>query len=738
MSESAITPSNRFDVQSVIGSVSAGLLIGVTEVIIALSFGSLVFSGELAEYKAQGLGLALMSASVICILVPLLTSAPGSIGSVQENTTIVLALLAADVSRHLVDTPNEILPTIMVALAAASVTSGVLLFLVGRFRLGRVVRYIPFPVVGGFLAGTGWLLVIASFGIMTGNSLTIENIPIFMQPDQLLLWVPGVMVALVLFFGLRLIKHSLAFPGLLILLIALLHIGLLVAGISISEGLDRGLLLSLADGFGWQPIFLPSTLSNVHLHSILVEFHHAPVIFALAAISLLLNLQGIEANLRSDIEADNELRKVGITNVLSGLMGGFIGYHSVSLSRLNIRITGNSRIAGVIVGLVCLSVLFLGGATVLQYFPIPLLGGIILFLGLDFLAEWVIAAYPRFSRVEYGVLLVILIIIAASDFLIGVAAGLVIMVIIFAFNYSRIDAIHHELTGLDLRSSLKRNNVQDTLLDEWGDEIHIIELQGYIFFGSVSNVIDHISDRLDRKGEHPLQILIIDFMRVRGLDSSAAQGFSKLRTQMSDQDIKLVLTGPSESIQQSLQAGGIFAEPDPPKHFVTLDEGLEWSEDHIIEAKGAPALAQGVGVGNAMLLSGLTDAFIVRLLEYLEPLELRAGDFLIQRADTDRSIFFVESGKLSVYLDVGKGSGLRVLSLSNGSIVGELAAFTDEERTASVIADTDCSVYRLTPQAVAEMEEQNPDLAIEFHKYVARQLAQRLSQSNRSIQALRR
>ena len=288
-----------------------------------------------------------------------------------------------------------------------------------------------------------------------------------------------------------------------------------------------------------------------------------------------------------------------------------------------------------------------------------------------------------------------------------------------------------------MRSTLKRPQAEETILDEFGDEIYMMELSGYIFFGSVANVIDHIQARIDLHEENPLRVLILDFARVNGLDSSAANGFRKVRTVTETNGIELVLTGINDRIYRQLAHGGIFDEPNAPITRDTLEEGLEYSENIILQAE-APHLVKAKKDGSGMMLSGLTGALMVRLLEYLEAQELEAGEYLISPEDSETSIYFVESGRLSVYVQTMAGKEIRVLTLNSGSIVGEIATYLEmDSRTAIVRADEDSSVYKLTPEAMQKMEEQNPGLAIQFHKYVAKQLAKRLEQMNRAIKALR-
>ena len=105
-------------------------------------------------------------------------------------------------------------------------------------------------------------------------------------------------------------------------------------------------------------------------------------------------------------------------------------------------------------------------------------------MGLDFLVEWVIAGWRKLSRTDYAVVLLILVVIGATNFLIGVGVGLVAMIVLFVLNYSRINVVHHALSGAELRSNVERCAYhQRALTEKLGQHIYILELQGFLFLG---------------------------------------------------------------------------------------------------------------------------------------------------------------------------------------------------------------------------------------------------------------
>jgi SulP family sulfate permease len=171
----------EFEPSRLIPSVTAGLIVSIIVVIVSVSLATLIFSGDMEQYLPQGIGLMLFSGVLITAIIAIWSSYPGMVAYPQERVAPILAVVAAVVSRNMADTASteEIFFTVVAAVTLASLASGVFLFALGTFKLGALIRFIPYPVIGGFLAGTGWLLVRGSLGVMMGKHLHMSDIPEF-------------------------------------------------------------------------------------------------------------------------------------------------------------------------------------------------------------------------------------------------------------------------------------------------------------------------------------------------------------------------------------------------------------------------------------------------------------------------------------------------------------------------------------------------------------------------------
>src|SRR5262249_39756528 len=154
-----------------------------------------------------------------------------------------------------------------------------------------------------------------------------------------------------------------------------------------------------------------------------------------------------------DIDANRELQAAGVANLLAGVMGGMVGFHSLSLSSLPLKVGVRRRWVGVVSGAVC-AVTVVSGVGALSYLPKPVLGGVLLFLGLLFLVEWVYEGWFRLSRPDYVVMVVILGVIGTVDYIPGIGVGIIAAVIMFVVNYSRVDVVKHVLSGANHQSNV--------------------------------------------------------------------------------------------------------------------------------------------------------------------------------------------------------------------------------------------------------------------------------------------
>jgi SulP family sulfate permease len=131
-----------------------------------------------------------------------------------------------------------------------------------------------------------------------------------------------------------------------------------------------------------------------------------------------------------------------------------------------------------------------------------------------------------------------------------------------------------------------------------------------------------------------------------------------------------------------------------------------------------------------------SESSLTRLLPYLERREMPAGSHLIRQGESTQGLFFIESGRVTVQLELAGGNTMRLRTMGAGTVVGEISLLLGGPRTASVIANEACVVYGLSAVGLARLEQTDESLALAFHRFMVRMLAERLTNSTRTLRGL--
>ena len=733
---SAAQPSSS-RLKSLLSSLTAGLVIGIINITLAVSFAALIFSGPLGVYLPVGIGLMLVSAVVFILLLGLTSSLRGLIAGPQDSPAAILALVAAAVAGAMpaAASSESLLATVMAAIAVTSLVTGLFFLFLGQLKSGNLVRFVPYPVVGGFLAGTGWLLLKGGLATLTDLPLTLETVPRLFQPANLLSWLPGLLLGAWLLWATRHIKSGLITPLTILAAVALFYVWLAVTGRTVTDAGVRPLLLGpFPQGALWKPL-TPTLMAQVDWRIILGQAGQVGIIVLVSVLSLLLNAGGIELAVRQDLDLNRELRVTGAANIAVGLLGGAVGYHALAESVLVHRMGARSRVTSTVAALSCVLPLFLG-ASILSYVPKLLVGGLLIFLGLAFLAEWLYDAWFKLSREDYLQVWLILGVVSAFGFLQGVAVGIGIALFMFVLTYSRVDVVTNVLTRGTYHSTVDRPNAQCQILQDNGERVVILQLQGFIFFGTAQALLDRIRRRLADPGLRRPDYLVLDFRRVTGFDASTVSVFQRIQQLCEAGPVELVFTQLSAEMRRWVARGGLREGVGSVFHlFPDLDHGLEWCEEQILAAERMTSTGRG-GLQEQLARTFSDPAQTERFMSYLQRMDVPAGFQLFRQGDAADAMYFVDAGSVTVHLEVGESFGARLRTILSGTVVGEVGVYLEGPRTGTVVAAEPSTLYRLTTESLAHMEAQEPDLASALHRWIAQLMAQRLSENNTMLTAL--
>ncbi len=712
----------------VMTSLVAGLLIGAVETVVAAGLAVIVFAGRIVDSLPDGVMLYLGAAAVTLAVFAWRAGARGVVGGLQAPVAAVIAIVATGTALTAYGGPERGFLSVVAATLVVMILVGVTFLVLGRSKRANLIRFVPYPVVGGFLAGVGWLLLKGGILVAGGVAPALDTIGDLADALVWKRWLVALSFGILMFVAVRIVKRPIVIPAMLLFGIVAFAIGMIVTGSTIDLARGGGWLLygPFDDPTSWEPWTLRA-ITGADWSAVAGQWASILAAVFVAVIAILFHVSGSELVLRRDLDTNEELRDAGLANLLSGASGGIPGYHALSLTALAERMNVNARTAGLIAAAVPLTAVVVG-VSVIELIPRMIVGGVLVFVGLSFLVEWVWDRRRSLQPVEYGVMLLILLTVVARGFLPGVVIGLVLAVVLFAVSYGRVELVREVAFGDTYRSNVDRPAAQRAALRTMGERVQILRVNGFVFFGSANGLLERIRKRIE---EGRIRFLVIDLRRATGVDSSAVVSFVKVIHLAESHGFELVFTGAREQVRRQLARGGVeeteglvWFEPD-------LDRGLQRCEDGLL----ADAAATAEPVGSPGDLDG-HDAMPPGLAPYLERVELEEGRVLIRQDDAPDDLFVLESGRLRVETETADGTRLRLSTLRPGVVVGEVALYTGVPRTADVVTETPSVVQRLSGAAIARIEAEDPALAAALHRWLASILSERLSDTMRGFDAL--
>jgi SulP family sulfate permease len=729
--------TREFAVKYIVPAIPTALLCWFLTVIFSVSLAALIFRGVLAPYLPFGIGMTLFTAVAVGVVTTFVSSVPQAIAIPSDRIAPMLALLTGAIAA---DFPpghsDRLLATCLAALILSTLVTGVVLLVLGRNRLGLIIRFLPFPVIGGFMAGAGLLLVKGALTVATSQEITLHALPYLFEGQTALRWIPSLAVAVVLVIAARRLRHSLVVPA--IVTLSVLGFYLVVWG--------TGTTFPMLRAAGWLPGPFPHAIAQHPTFGLFLTadwgriFHHVETLGTIALVSVLsiLMISGaMEVLSHHEIDTDRELQTAGLANLASALGGGVVGFHSLSITSLALRIGPPTRWIGLMTTMAT-GLTLLAGPNIASYLPIPVLSALLLYLGLNFLAEWLIDSYRRMPRSDYLIIVLIVVVAAWAGYIIAVGVGLVMAVVLFALRYSQIDIVRMELNGTQHRSNVDRTKPEMDVLRGLQPSILILKLQGYIFFGTAHSLLHRVRVRAHAGGEPPLRYLFLDFRHITGVDSSALLSLAKLVQFSRQLNFRVLCSSVTPGVLRSLQQEKALFEgehaflihPD-----LDLDHAMEWCEQQEL-APHAERLRRGSLNAQELLQTGLPGRAEMagRLLRYFAPRQIVAGTVLAVQGESTRDLFLVEEGQIQALFRTGHGESIRLRTMGPGSVVGEIGLYLNLPRTASLVAEVDSVVWSLTNEGLQAMERDDPPAAATLHEFLARIVAARLVQANELLE----
>lgn len=714
-------------------NIISGSLLALVNISVAVSVAALLFAQTDPRLMVPGIAVLLMGTLVTGLGGSLFSDHKAVICSPRNGLVPVFAVMVSSIYISF-DSQYSIAAeaTIIAAIMVSTVVVGLFLLLLGRLKLGNLVRYIPYPVTGGFFAGIGYIFIQGGLTVAGGEQPSFEAVS---NSEFIQLVTPAVALALCLIMGKMFRDNALSVPAILFAAGLIFYAVLFLNEIGLDEAAANGLLPAIESTGSLIPVFNWDYVQEIRWMVIMEQADSIVVVALLCSVMLLLDVSGIELLAQKDLNPDHELQVMGYTNVVNGALGGFPGVHDVSDTALVETLGGKGRLTGFIYSTLMVAAI-LAGAEFMKIVPTFLLGGLLIYVGLEFLIDWVWKARDELPLSDYVVVILILIVIILSDILKGVTFGFFVAIILFVVNYSKLSVIKIETNGSDHASNVDRDLETRELLNKEGNRVLILVLQGFIFFGTADKLITSIRNRIKDPEAYKVDFLVLDFHHVSQLDTSAIITFSKL-AQLSDREgFHIVISGADDGSLKQLVKHEFFTFGDQEWERVykeQLDTAVDWCERSILADLKIDTGEHKLALADVLGRIAYEESDVKLLSDFFVTENRKAGEYLFNEGDKGESLYFVGSGSVLVVLKALNQKERILRKYKSGTILGEMAIYTGENRTASVRIEEDAQLFRLDKEKLEEMSRKFPASTAALHTYIVRVLAERLGRANRNL-----
>ena len=729
------------------GDFFGGVTTSVIALPLAIAFGVAAFAPLGPEYVAQG-ALAGLYASIIAgALASIFGGTPSQISGPTAPMSVVVTSVIVNLMKdpelaNIGASPAEV---ILLLVAVTIVFGGLFQILLGVVGGGKLIKYIPYPVVAGFMNGIAVIIFLAQLRPFFGVDKSSKLASIFMGQADLRYEtiVVGVVTIIVTIVAGRLIKGV---PGALVGLM----FGIVTYFI-IGNFASRG-LLRLEDNpliIGTIPSAIPTPKQALTFFRLVGEIPLAKwgfiivpalTLSVLAAIDTLLTSVVADVATKTKHKSNKELVGQGIGNVASALFGGLPAAGSTAVTMVNVNSGGRTPLSGCIKSLTVLLIVLVLSPLV-QWIPMAVLAGILIVTAVKMVDYESINLFKKKSAFEnLFIVMAVTIITVSIDLMIAVGIGLVIASFLFVKEQIGKTIVRRKYTGDLVHSKKVRARETMRILEEKGNLITVYELSGSLFFGTC--------DKLQTEIEKDLNCLciILDIKRVNTIDLTGAQLIRQIVDRIQDKGNHLLLAyldipgdRDKERLRKFIEDLGVPEVVGTDHIFPDTDLALEWAEDTLIKQVEAEARLRKkiLALQDLTVFKDLSTEHLQLVQKYMHPIFFNKGDIIFKQGDPGDGMYFILSGYVSVLDDLRKGGRARRLaSFAEGVFFGDMAILEEKPRSATVRAEIDTNMLFLAKKDFQQLTESQPLLATRMLLGIARELSHRLRTTNAEVRTL--
>ncbi|RPH98877.1 MAG: STAS domain-containing protein [Lysobacterales bacterium] len=724
--------TSGFRSKSLFADVSLGIFEGLDNAMWCYAFATVIFAGALAHFLPLLVVVLLCGWAFLGIFVALTSEKRVHIVSMDEQAVVILTSIAGLllVSMGERAATSAGLSTMLAIMSLSSVAVALFFYVIGHFRLTRLLELMPYPVICGFMAGIGWLLLEAGIGIVIDAPVS-EFRKAIRDPGTISKLLIFIAAATALLAATIRMQRAWALPVASLVLIIVFYAVVLVKGQSMPELVAGGWLFDIPVETGALDLLRELSFSQVDTSFVLSVLPQILTIAFLALLTQSMSLSALMAAGSQDLDTSSEIEDMGAGNLLCAAIASPPGSTDVIQSMLYEEYGASSRWMPLISGGVCV-VMAIFGSAIIPWMPKVLVGATVFLFAYQLFHEWLHENVRGFQPIDYAIVLIILGTVIFVGFMPGILTGVLLALLLFVLRYSMISAIQGQHSLSSYRSSVERAQSSNEILDAHGAEGLVYTLRGFLFFGTANAVLDTIRD--DARVRHSnYKVILLDMKRVTGMDISALNTFVQIKSLCERSGVKLIYSGVAAETRESLlMLGAVTLEHGQPLMFPDADYAVEYMEDVLLTLYQAEAESLTIYDHLSRILDDLEKVRI--LLEHMKRVQVSASEILFEQGDLDNGIYMLERGSMTALIGTENNGFRRVKKFRPGALIGEMSAYTaDRKRTATIVADEDSVLYHLSSEKLARLDIEDLKLTASIHELVARTLGGRISYMNRRL-----
>ncbi|MEI8161861.1 MAG: SulP family inorganic anion transporter [Betaproteobacteria bacterium] len=725
--------------RDLLGDCWGGLAAMLVALPSAIAFGVTIFSPLSASLAAQGALAGIVGATALGLIAPVCGGSSRLISAPCAPAAAVLAALASGYGARGME-PMAILALLSVIGLLAGVTQIGL----GLAGIGRLIRFIPYPVVSGYLSGVGLIIIGSQIPRFLGAPATAGLLETLKTP-AIWMWqsavVGGVAIAAMLLTPRLTRKVPATILGLLggigtYLLLARFDPALLSTE---HNPLLVGTLAKGDAGFGEIVGRHWLAFANLGLRELGEAVVPALTLAALLSIDTLKTCVVIDTMTDSHHDSNRELTGQGLGNIVSSLIGGIPGAGTMGASLVNISSGGTTRRSGMIAGALSL-LAFLVLVPLIAWVPIAALAAILIVIGLRMIDRHsLVFFFTPETRLDFMVIVSVILVAIFGNLIAASGVGVALAILLFIREQTRSSVVHSRIEGHQIVAKWARTPLDVMRLEHEAGEAVIFELQGSLFFGT-ANQLQAVLE--PETGRH--KYVILSMRRVQSLDVTATHVLEQIKDRLEEHDAYLVFCDIPKGLpsglkmKRFLKQTGVVRPTNKAFAFRQIDEALEWIQSRAqAEAVAGQVDTSGLELRQMPIFAGQPEEALAALEAAAELRHIKAGKKVFKAGTTAADLFLIRRGTVKVTLPIHKKDSYHLATCGPGEIVGGMGFLDAGSHTADALALCDTEVYAIPRDRFLELSGQHRDLAFALIESIARNLGQRLHGAVAEIQALR-